>query len=367
MKRIQHDRIPMTEIDYIKGRKRQDVYGISKYNNEIYRRQQQFQFNIIEYSLRTSNPNVDGLMKRTLYPLMIHHSSKKENIKHITSQDLAFILNILSLYPSVITCFDIIPWTFYKNRSLYWRFNMKGLKKAEKIVAISHYTKNELISNLKIPSENIEVVHCGVDHQIFRKLPKEDLHRQIFGLSQSSKIVLYVGSEEPRKNFSTLLKAMHAMKKDIPTLHLLKVGKAFPGSRKETLELVNELGLRDSVTFLDTINEESLPSIYNIADVFVFPSFAEGFGLPPLEAMACGTPVVSSSATSLPEVTADAALLIDPFNTKQLKETLSQVITSEELQAQLSQKGQERAKSFSWEAAAEKMSEIYNEMSDRIK
>lgn len=354
----------MSEIDYISGRKRQDVYGIAKYNNEISNRQPQFKFNKIEYSLDSSNPNLDGLVKRIWYPLIIHHSVKPGNVKHIASQDLAFILNFLSIKPSMITCFDIIPWTFYKNRSPYWTFNMRGLKKAGRIVAISHFTKNELISNLNIDPEKIEVIHCGVDHRIFRKLPKEDLHRESFILPPSGKIILYVGSEERRKNFSTLLNAMKFLMKNDPAIHLLKVGRAFPGSREETIKQVSKLGLIDNVTFIDHINEKILPHIYNIADVFVFPSFMEGFGLPPLEAMACGTPVISSHASSLPEVTGDAAVLVDPNSLQALIGALQEVLSDEDLRLQLSRKGQERAESFSWEQAAKKMSKLYDEMGD---
>ncbi len=356
----------MTEIDYINGRKTQYIYGISKYNREIRKRQIEFNFNDIEYSLKTSNSMVDGFVKRMIYPLYIYHKSRDQNIKHITSQDLSFILNILPLNPSIITCFDIIPWTFYKKRTVYWKMNLKGLKKANIIVTISNYVKKELLSTIKIPEDKIHVIYCGVDQNFFKKNPEYSNYRRDYGFSSSDKIVLYLGSEERRKNLSVILSALKSLNNNFPTIKFLKVGRAYPGSRVETLNLIKHHGLQNKVRFIDYVPENQLPIIYNIADVFVFPSLSEGFGLPPLEAMACGTPVICSNTTSLPEITGNAALLVNPNDSKQLKNAIYHILTNKTLQKELSEKGQTRAKYFNWEKSAREMSKIYIELESLI-
>jgi glycosyltransferase involved in cell wall biosynthesis len=130
---------------------------------------------------------------------------------------------------------------------------------------------------------------------------------------------------------------------------------------------VQSLGLQNDVIFLDTVSEDTLPNIYNIANIFVFPSYYEGFGLPPLESMACGTPVICSSATSLPEVVGDAAIIIDPKSSDQISNAIVQILTHADLLNDLSLRGIVRGKMFDWDHAAQQMSDVYKKVGESIK
>jgi glycosyltransferase involved in cell wall biosynthesis len=357
----------MMEIDYINGRKTEEIYGISKYNLEIRRRQEGFIFENIEYSIYRQKRHLEGLIKGLFYPLIIRKSIKENHIKHITSQDLAFVSNIITLQPLIITSFDIIPWSYYNKHSFYWRMNLKGLRYADQVITISHFSKQELVDHAKVDEDKIDVLYCGVDHQRFKNLEKVDELRELFGFNENEKIILYVGSEEPRKNFPTVIHALNKVKKQVDNVKLLKVGSAnWPGSRDWAVSEIQSLGLQKDVVFLDTVSEDTLPKLYNIADVFVFPSLYEGFGLPPLEAMACGTPVVCSATTSLPEVVGDAAVIIDPLNSGQISDAVVEILANVDLQAALSRKGQARAQMFDWERPAQQMTKIYKKVGETI-
>ena len=176
--------------------------------------------------------------------------------------------------------------------------------------------------------------------------------------------MLFVGSEQLRKNLPTLLKALKLMKQE-PTLRhvkLVKVGKAGSGDapfRKQTLAAVAELGLEEDVIFTEYVPDEQLVAYYSGASCFVLPSFYEGFGFPPLEAMACGCPVIVSSAGALPEVAGDAALIVDPRDAEGLAATMRRVLLDTATRNELSGRGLERAARFSWQCAAEQTLAVY--------
>jgi len=176
--------------------------------------------------------------------------------------------------------------------------------------------------------------------------------------------VLFVGSEHPRKNFARLLRAFFKLKSEhrVKDLKLVKVGKAGGPEadfRQHTLQVINELNIPRDVVFTDYVAEENLPAYYSGAECFILPSLYEGFGFPPLEAMACGCPVIVSNATSLPEVTGEAAVRVDPYDIYGIARALEMVLTDEGLRRELVSKGLERARQFSWEKAARQTMEVY--------
>ena len=172
------------------------------------------------------------------------------------------------------------------------------------------------------------------------------MHRYIFHLS----------SETQRKNVDGLVKAFYQLKKkhEFTDLKLLKAGNPqYKVDRERLLNLIEQLGLQKEIIFLDYVPEDDLPELYNMAELFVFPSFYEGFGLPALEAMACGTPLIASNASSLPEIVGDAGIMVNPKNINGLAETIHKVLTDKELRKKMIRKGLKRASLFSWRTSAE--------------
>jgi len=245
------------------------------------------------------------------------------NLTHLTSQTLGGLLLTQRLpRPVVVTVHDILPYLLrndtalnvYRTRAqrLMDAFAMRGLKRADRLIADSRYTKSTLIDALGIRDDRIDVVHLGVDCRRFRPGAVTSSFRARHNLPDDRPYVLFVGSEDPRKNLHLLLRAFARVRQSVPEATLLKVGAAaFDDQRRSNLQLCTDLGIAGAVRFFDDVDETELPSFYQIASAFAFPSLHEGFGFPVLEALACGTPVVAAGASSIPELVGDAARLVD--------------------------------------------------------
>ena len=310
-------------------------------------------------------------LKVALYDVSFIRALRKRDdvIFHFPNQHLgryAFFLN----KPFIITVHDIIRYFDLKGYGLYIQqpnfrdriyleLDYRGIRKALKIIAVSNTTKNDLVKYLRVPERNIAVVYEGVDHRVFRPIE----HRPL-----NDPYILFVGSEQPRKNLRGLLRAFAILKRrGLRGLKLIKVGS--PGNeafRAETLRIVKILGLESDVIFTGYVPESDLPYYYSGASCFVFPSLYEGFGLPVLEAMACGCPVIVSKIPSLMEVAGDAALKVDPLNAEELADALHEVLTNKELKEELRARGLNRAKMFSWEKTAEETLKVYREVEELI-
>lgn len=241
----------------------------------------------------------------------------------------------------------------------------EALAAADVVVAVSHDTGQALINHFKTPREKITIVPNGIRSH-FRRITNPMLleaTRHKFGLK--SPLVLGVGTLQPRKNHLGLVKAFHramgmASKQPRPAMLAIVGGQGW--LYEETFQAVEDLKLQKKVRFLGSVSDLDLILLYSLADVFVFPSFYEGFGVPPLEAMACGTPVITSNTSSLPEVVGDAAILIDPHNIGELASAITCVLEDKALQEDLRQKGYERVQRFSWPQSARKMLSIYQKV-----
>jgi glycosyltransferase involved in cell wall biosynthesis len=268
--------------------------------------------------------------------------------------------------PYVLTVHDLIR-LFDRDRAsplisrpntrdrLYLRLDRAGIRRAAAIVAPSQATKRDLVRHLEIPEERITVVHAGVDHDVFRPVEQRAFREPY---------VLVVGSEHPRKNLATLFRAFARLKGDarFADLKLVKVGS--PGSgeapfRAQTVRAVREAGVEDDVVFVGRREGDDLAACYSGAECFVLPSLYEGFGLPLVEAMACGCPVIVSNVTSLPEVAGGAALLVDPDDARELADAMDAVLTDRVLRADLRERGLARAAEFSWARAARETLAVY--------
>lgn len=295
----------------------------------------------------------------------------KNSVKHLTIQQMGTLLFFQPrLTKTVITVHDIIPYIFHhqKNQSSYQnplhrlfdKLSLMGIKKAQKIIAISEFTKKTLVETLSVPQDKIEVVLYGLDQEVFRPVNISESFRTRYNLPTEYRYVLYVGSEVPRKNLSRLIQAFAQLKSRMPKVKLIKVGTPeYPLGHQQLQKLIEDLSLKDDVLFYNHPGEEDLINFYNVGDLFAFPSLYEGFGMPPLEAMACGTPVMSSHAASLPEVVGDAALIVDPYDTNAMAETMYQILSNPSLQEELRHKGIERAQTFTWQRAARETVAVY--------
>jgi glycosyltransferase involved in cell wall biosynthesis len=308
----------------------------------------------------------------TTYP--ISAQLDKNALIHLTTQQMATMLwRRPHLHPTVITVHDIIPYLFRndKEQSTFrhpFDYYVDGkamhhLVNADLLISISQFTKKTLIENLSIPEGKIHVVLYGVDHNTFKPVEVADNFHSRYEIPGDHKIILYVGSENPRKNLTGLMKAFATLKPKESKYMILKIGTPEYIPQYQKLKaLIQDLSLEDNVTFINHPTEEDLVAFYNVADLFVFPSIYEGFGLPPLEAMACGTPVVCSNAASLPEVVGDAAITFDPYDTAAIAGAMRRVLEDSELAAELRQKGIARASQFTWERTARETIAVYQKV-----
>jgi glycosyltransferase involved in cell wall biosynthesis len=263
----------------------------------------------------------------------------------ITVHDLAFLL-----YPNFVT----------EESARYYGQIEEAVKRASRIIAVSHSTRNDLIELIGAPESKIDVIYEAAD-PLFRPLPPAEARRLLerTGIEPPEEFILFVGTIEPRKNLATLLRAYAILRQRYRITAPLLLSGAMGWLSEGLVALVEELGLRDHVRFLGRTSAEQLLALYNLATVLAHPAHYEGFGLTPLEAMACATPVVCSQAGSLPEVTGDAAILVPPEDEEAWAVALHRVLTDKALQASLQAKGLARAGEFSWEKAARQTLETY--------
>ncbi|MBU1085228.1 glycosyltransferase family 4 protein [Patescibacteria group bacterium] len=354
------------KINYITTKIEKEISGRLRYEGEIRKRLKDVELNMIEYS--PSKTSLKGIAfaarainKLLHFPYQVKTKAKKGNITHITSEDLAYLLNFTEFKRTIVSCHDLYNWIFCRN-SPFWKLNIRGLKKADRIITVSNFSKSEIVKYLEYPEEKIRVINDAVDHShYYLKRNKEILKK--YNLPENEKIILYVGSEQPKHNLPFLVKSFYQLKKKMPRVKLLKIGNPQQtGARKKLLDLIKKLNLEKEVIFLGYVDEKKLPQWYNAADLSVYPCLYGGFGLPPLEAMACGTPIITSDLTSLPEVVGDAGIMIDPYNQNEMTEAMYKLLTNNKLRKSLIQKGLVRTKMFNWEKSAKETQMLYREV-----
>ncbi|MEZ4753647.1 MAG: glycosyltransferase family 1 protein [Bdellovibrionota bacterium] len=318
---------------------------------------------IIDRLIDSSPIGRDTLKQQIIYPLRLKSrvTSEYSGLHFPAHMDAPS----WSRKPYILTVLDIIPLVLkdlYSADNPGWKFKLarflelRAIKSASVILAISQCTADDLNRVLNIPYEKIVVTPLGVDTKFFDEVSPEkrkDL-RLRYKIPENDQYVLYVGGIDPRKNyklmlesFSNLLKMCSGNSLPQPSLVLagrIETDREYP----KLLEIIAKLGLKDRVILTGFVPDEELRIMLKEAEVFFFPSLYEGFGLPPLEAMAAGTPVVSSDKSSMPEVLGKAALYFDPSNSQQAAERLFEVISNSNKARSMSEAGIAQAKNFSW-------------------
>jgi len=255
--------------------------------------------------------------------------------------------------PHVVTVHDLTPLSFPGDspRSVQLNFKYrlrKILNQTSEIIANSVWTRDDICRFYSIPQDKIHVIPLGYDSDRF--VPRYDTDvLKGYGLL-GIPYILAVGSVSPRKNLNRLVSSFCMMKNKSHSLVL--VGFCEIKAREQILTVANSLGVKGRIRFLDYVNDEDLSVLYSGATLFCYPSLYEGFGLPVLESMACGTPVVASNTTSIPEVAGDAALLVNPLSCDEISAALDQIVNDEKLRSSLITSGLKRVAGFSWEKMA---------------
>ena len=272
----------------------------------------------------------------------------------------------------VITVHDLIPLrlpalTPWRYRTAFRFLMQRAVRVADRVIAVSESTRRDLIHLLHAPAERITVVPEAADGRFHPLADQGALAHVRLRYSLPRRFLLFVGLLEPKKNMNGLLQAVACLRRSgrwPSDLRLVVVGDE--GWAVGSLpERVSALGLEGIVRFLGYVPDQDLPLLYGAAEAFVFPSLYEGFGLPVLEAMACGTPVVASTRGSLPEVAGDAALLAEPDQPEALAEKIHRFISDPALRQEYRERGIERARAFSWRRTAEATLAIYRQAAKR--
>jgi glycosyltransferase involved in cell wall biosynthesis len=269
----------------------------------------------------------------------------KRNYKSvITVHDLAFLL-----YPQFMT----------KEAARYYGQIDQAVRSTDHIIAVSHATKQDLSKQLGVPDEKVSVIYEGINPH-YNPMDKNKAAAAVekrWGLEPG--FIFFLSTLEPRKNVPNLLKAYHMLRQRYKSkVKLVLAGK--PGWLFEEIdETVQQLQLEKDAIFLGRVTDQEVNWLYNTASMLVYPSFYEGFGLPPLEAMHCGLPVIASQIKVMPEVVGDAALLVDPHDVESLAISMNRVLSDDTLRQELILKGQKRAAQFSWIQAAYETLQVY--------
>ena len=259
--------------------------------------------------------------------------------------------------------FLIHPESQPKERMDYFRREFyRRIARSDSIITDSAYVMNEARGFLKLPTVPITPIHLGVDHELFKPIDRALLSRFKADTGLSNSFILYVGTLEPRKNVSRLLQAYLELPAQTKNEFQLVLVGAKVGDDRDIARVMERA--KDRIRYLGFLGQKELPYIYNLASAFVFPSLYEGFGLPPLEAMACGCPVVVSKAAALPEVCGDAAQYVDPDDAASIANGIQGVLSDERLRRDLIERGCQRIKNFTWEKTAREILKVFYDVSD---
>ena len=323
--------------------------GIDRYSQELAKRLPVSQIHITRYGSMRQHLRLGSDLIRAQHAV------------HFSNQHLGRWICWLT-QPCVVTVHDLVRLAFPhvpegRMAAVGLALDRRGIRNATHVICVSEATKKDLMQHLAVDEAKITVIYNGIDHSVFKPSP-------VNGGRFSTPYLLYVGSERPRKNMRCLMSAFAALKNRGPrfaSLRLLKVGSAGRSDRfrTATLEAARRFGVDHDIDFIDYVSDRDLAVIYSNALALVYPSLYEGFGLPVVEAMACGCPVVTTNVSSLPEVAGSAALLVDPHDPAGFADALHSVILNRDLSTRLRGDGLRRARDFSWDSTVSTTHAVY--------
>ncbi|MBT4917172.1 glycosyltransferase family 4 protein [Candidatus Peregrinibacteria bacterium] len=304
--------------------------------------------------------------KSILWHLTVAFDVSKENVDIFWAPTSYITPSFISKrIRTVITVHDLVAFLFPQKHNfkatLIEKICLKrAAKRASKIITVSSNTASDLQDKFQTPSKKIEVIPCA-GNEAYKKINHQELTAFAKKTNLPKKFFLAVGTIEPRKNYKKLIEAFSIISERNPDYNLIIVGKN-GWQFEEVYEEIQQKYLQKKVHILGYLSGKSLVNLYNLAEAFVFPSVYEGFGIPPLEAMMCGCPVVASYSSSIPEVVGDSALLIDPKSAESIASAMLKIIKDEELAEKLTNKGLQQAKKFSWEKSSKELLNIFKSL-----
>ena len=326
------------------------------------------------YARRFSGHAQAGRLDRAWFRYLGYPASarrQRARAFHILDHGYAHLVQVLDPRRTVITCHDLIPLLAAEGalpitvpatvaRTFRWR--AAHLSRARRVIAVSEATRSTIEKYTDVPAQNISVVPQGVS-SVFRPLdrPRADIRHRL-GLPAQAPVILQVATRARYKNTPAVLHALAQLRRTHADVILIRVGASL---FDDEARLASRLGVEGAIRQISRVTDDALVEWYNAADVLVFPSWWEGFGWPPLEAMACGTPVVTSNVSSLPEVCGDAALLVDPHDSDAIAGAIVRAVTDEPLRADMIAKGLARARDFSWKQSVGQIHQIYMDVANR--
>jgi glycosyltransferase involved in cell wall biosynthesis len=265
----------------------------------------------------------------------------------------------------IITIHDLLTFNFPGQNRLqygYYRYFLgRIIRNSRAVITVSRATKQDIIKNFNFPEDKIHVIHEGYNGRIFN-IKKTD-RSYIRNKYKIEEYILSVGATYAHKNIERLILAYSLLPEDIRNKYKLIIAGIRENYMHTLQRIVRDQGLGRYVDFLGYVDVADLSHLYRSAAVLVYPSLYEGFGLPPLESMACGCPVIASDVSSLPEVCGDACLYVDPYDVNSITKSIARVLTNKELREDLRAKGLERAQLFSWEKTAKEVLDLFEALS----
>ncbi len=338
--------------------------GVQYYTEYLFKALSQIKSSDFEIDILDSNTvkiKGESSLKRVMYEVFLLKSYVKKKHIDLYHSPHYIVPNIFKI-PTVVTIHDLITLDFpelCKNQSVFYfrLFFKRTIHNSRAIITVSNTVKKDILRHFDVDEHKIKVIYPGID-SIFKKTIDFDVTKKY---SLPEKYILFVGNIEGKKNLTRLLLAYKELINQKKIDHkLVLVGKD-GWKNKSVYKTITKQNLKEHILFTGYVPKKDLPAIYSMADLFVFPSIYEGFGIPPLEAMACGTPVIVSNQGASPEVCRDACLQVNPYDIHGMAKGIEILLNNKELRKNKINLGLERVKQFNWQTTAKETLKVYEE------